>query len=148
MNETTMKSFVTISEICSLLNISRTRFYILLQKGVFPPPKKTHYCSRKYYDLEGQKTCLRIKETGETVDGKPVFFYQKKDKSVSNKEGSKPKSSKYDVFVDSLTALGVSSVDHGQVEKTIKRLYPSGIAQIDESEVIRTLFIDFSSQNG
>ena len=143
MSETIFQSYISVSQMSEQLNISRVHFYSLLKRGIFPQPIKRNGC-RPFYDPEGQRTCHEIKEKQIGIDGQPILFYSKTDKS---KKESKEKTSKYTLFVDTLTELGLSGVTSKEVEATIKRLYPSGTAQTTEETLIRELFIDFSTRN-
>lgn len=140
----TFQSYISVSQMSELLQISRVHFYALLKRRVFPQPIKREKC-RPFYDAELQRTCLEIREKQIGVDGQPILFYTKSTKPKSENP-SKEKTSKYGFLVDALTELGLSGIGSRQIEATIKRLYPSGIAQIGEEDLIRELFIEFSAR--
>ena len=53
-----MKAVVSITEISKMLQLSRARFYQLLQSGFFPKPKYDDRSKRPYYDIALQQKCL------------------------------------------------------------------------------------------
>ena len=137
------RSYVSVSEMSEQLNLSRVHFYSLLKRGIFPSPIKKA-AMRPYYDMELQRQCIEIKEKQIGIDGQPILFYAKSDKS-KKESSSKEKTSNYTFFVDALNELGLSGINSKQIEAKIKRLFPSGTAQIDEETLIRDLFIEFSA---
>lgn len=144
MSETTFQSYISVSQMAEQLKLSRVHFYALLKRGIFPSAIKRNGC-RPYFDTELQRTCHEIRAKQIGVDGQPILFYSKTNKT---KTESKEKTTKYDFLIDALTELGLTGINSDQIKTTIKRLYPSGTAQIAEEELIRTLFIEFSACQG
>ena len=52
------KAIVSMTEIAQIVQLSRARFYQLLEQGFFPKPKYDDRSKRPYYNLELQKECL------------------------------------------------------------------------------------------
>lgn len=138
-----LKTYVTVSEMAEMLCLSRTRFYLLLKVGVFPPPTKSPHCSRRYFDPDGQKQCIEIKRSNQAVDGTPVFFYKKQEKAASKKTSIK-KEERYGWVVDALIALGVENINQKSIDAAIRSKFSNGIDQINEETIIRTLYVEFS----
>ncbi len=63
------KPIVSISEICKILQLSRSRYYQLVNSGFFPKPLHDDRSKRPYYDLKLQKAIIECRQTGIGVDG-------------------------------------------------------------------------------
>lgn len=124
----------------SMLQLSRSSFYRLVGT-VFPKPVK-HNCSRPYYDQEGMQKCLEIKKSKCGMDGTPVLFYSKSTKPRRTK---KKKENKYENILIALESLGLV-VSQKHIEATIQQLFPNGIADFEEENVIREMFLHISTK--
>ncbi len=63
---------------------------------------------------------------------------------------SKPQAkekNKYTAIVDAMKGLGLVGVTDQQVSAAVAKLFPSGIAGVDEAEVIRSVFVQIQRQN-
>jgi predicted DNA-binding transcriptional regulator AlpA len=142
-NEPLLKSCVSVSEMANAVQLSRTRFYLLLKAGIFPPPIQVQNC-RPYYDSERQKQCLDVRFKNNTgTNGCPVLFNVK----TKTRKSSEPKQkiSKFAYIIEALQALGVNDITDKQVESIISLKFPNGISGINEENVIRTVFIAIQS---
>src|SRR3974377_1539779 len=74
------KSVITVSEMADLCQLSRSRFYDLIEAGVFPKPVQHPSSKRPMYDRKLQEKCLEIRETGIGMNGQPVLFNRKPKK--------------------------------------------------------------------
>ena len=74
------KCFVTVSEMAEMCLLSRSHFYSLLNKGVFPKPVRHPSSKRPVFDRGLIEKCLEIKETGIGADGLPALFNRKSRK--------------------------------------------------------------------
>src|SRR5206468_1227827 len=74
------KSVVTVSEMADLCQLSRSRFYDLIEAGVFPKPVPHPSSKRPMYDRDMQDKCLETRETGIGANGLPVLFNGKRTK--------------------------------------------------------------------
>ena len=52
------KQIVSVTEMAEMVNLSRPRFYQLLDSGFFPKPLKDKRSNRPYYDTNLQQKCL------------------------------------------------------------------------------------------
>jgi len=52
------KAAVSVSEMARIVGLSRSRFYGLVNEGVFPPPVYDLRTRRPFYDLDLQQRCL------------------------------------------------------------------------------------------
>jgi hypothetical protein len=74
----TQQKSVSVSEMAVLTNLSRSRFYQLIEQGVFPQPVYCVHTKRPYYDAALQFKCIEIKESGIGENGKLILFYRSK----------------------------------------------------------------------
>lgn len=70
-----LKAAVSVSEMARSLRLSRARFYELIEAGILPPPIYLIRTKRPFYNAELHAVCLRVRETGEGLNGEPVVFY-------------------------------------------------------------------------
>src|SRR5262245_26195525 len=71
------KGFLTVSEMAELCQLSRSRFYDLMETGVFPKPVRHPSSKRPMYDRGLQEKCLEIRASGIGANGLPVHFNRK-----------------------------------------------------------------------
>jgi hypothetical protein len=140
------KSAVSVSEMAEMCQLSRSRFYDLMNAGVFPQPVRHPSSKRPIYDLELQKTCLEIRRTGIGHNGEPVLFNAKREKSLTtmrNRRASSPSPANaddYSELVESLKGLGLTASTEA-VGNAVRELYPTGWKDEDRGEVIRRVFL-------
>lgn len=145
------KSIVSVAEMARMLGLSRQRFYQLIGTA-FPHPLYEIATRRPFYTEEQQQVCLEVRRRNYGIDGKPVLFYASRSPSGPRKQKpAKPKleAKGKDVaaLVDGLNALGLTTATAAQVERTAKELFPQGTNGIDQSEVLRTVFLHLKRKN-
>ena len=138
-----IKSVVSVSEMSRMVGLSRQRFH-QLRGTTFPEPDYHEETKRPFYDEDKQTICLQVKQSNCGVDGKPILFYARRnDVGVprkARKPTTKPKTNKHAHIVDGLKALGLS-VAAQQVDTAIKNLFPDGTKQVDDAEIVRSVFL-------
>ena len=148
-NQTT-KAVVSVSGMAKMVGLSRQRFYQLMG-STFPSPVYDKNTQRPYYTEEMQQTCLEVRRRNCGVDGKPVLFYSKGSRPTESRPKkrmvNKAKESRYSVVVDSLKSLGLCSVSDEQVGEAIVELFPNTTKGVQESELIRAVFVHLQRQN-
>jgi len=154
MNEQqTTKAVVTVAEMARMVGLSRARFYQLMG-STFPEPNRDQATNRPYYTEEQQQVCLEVRRRNCGINGKPILFYARRGseqstpiKRKTNKK-SKPKATaKHPAIVDAVKALGLVTVTGTQVSKAVTRLFPDGIHEVDQAEVIRSVFVHLLRQD-
>ncbi len=144
-NKKISKAIVSIKEISEILNLSRSRFYQLLQVGFFPKPKYDERSKRPYYNLELQQKCLECRQSGIGIDGSYMLFYSpRKKETVSHMRNTKIAPMVKEI-VETLQTMGLE-VTVEQVQQGLSELYPDGIGEIDQGVVVRDIFRYFKSQ--
>ncbi len=132
------KPIVSMTEIAQMVQLSRARFYQLLQAGFFPKPLHDERSKRPYYDLELQKKILECRQSGIGVDGSFMLFYSpRKNGTASNVR------KKIDPVVkelaDTLESMGLD-ITVKQVQQGLLEIYPDGTNGEEQGVVIRELF--------
>ena len=144
-NKKLSKQIVSITDISKMLQMSRARFYQLLEQGFFPKPLYDDRSKRPYYDLELQQKCLECRQSGIGVDGSFMLFYSPR-KSESLAEIRKKKTDPaLKEIVETLLTMGLE-VTVKQVQQGLSELYPDGIENLEQGLVIRELFRHFKSE--
>jgi hypothetical protein len=137
------KSFMTVSEMAESCRLSRSRFYDLTEAGVFPRPVRHPSSKRPMYDRSLQEKCLEIRQTGIDCNGQPVLFNRKPTTAGGPRKQSKPAQElrrDHTELLDALKGLGLSTTGQA-VEHALAVLFPDGHAAIDQSDLVRRLFL-------
>ena len=132
------KQVVSITDIAKMCNLSRARFYQLLEQKFFPKPLYDDRSKRPYYDLELQQKCLECRQSGIGVDGSYMLFYSpRKNGTVSHlkKKQVDPVSNE---LAETLQEMGLETTVK-QVEQGLIEIYPDRVDQ-EQGVVIRELF--------
>jgi len=133
------KPIVSISETCLMLNLSRSRYYQLVDSGFFPKPLKDKRSNRPYYDVALQKKILESRQSGIGCDGSYMLFYSPRKNGTT----SHVKKQKVDPVVaemaETLESMGLeTTVEH--VKQALSELFPDGTSDIEQGIAIRELF--------
>ena len=143
------KEVVTVSEMARMLGLSRSRFYQLIGTA-FPHPKLDKK-KRPFYSEELQAVCLEVRRRNCGVDGKPILFYARR----LGASPTKPKKAKAPAtanpqhadLLDGVRHLGLASVTAADIAKALKELFPSGVEDQDDGEILRAVFLHLKRKN-
>lgn len=137
------KAVVSVSEMAAALDLSRARFYQLLDAQILPQPVYDLRTRRPVYPQDLQEKCLAVRQTGIGSNGQYILFYTPRKNTGSTPRKSVPKKvSKYQDIRDALTTMGLDLAEE-QVSKAVADLFPEGIENKDQGIVIRELFRHF-----
>jgi hypothetical protein len=137
------KSVITVSEMAELCQLSRSRFYDLIDAGVFPSPTQHPSSQRPMYDRALQEKCLEIRATGIGANGQPVLFNRKGRKTKQPRAKRKPvvePQRDHADLLDALKGLGLATTSQA-IAEAVAALYPDGLAGQDQGDVIRKVFL-------
>jgi len=125
-----------------MLDLSKSRFYTLIQAGIFPQPVRHASCKRPVFDADLQQKCLDIRQSGIGHNGNPVLFNRKRRKPTQPKarQDQQPMTEEQAELVEALKSLGLT-VSGEEVQAVVRELYPDGWKGIDEGEVVRRVFL-------
>ena len=139
------KQIVSMTEISKMLQMSRARFYQLLEIGFFPKPLYDKRSSRPYYDLELQQKCLDCRSSGIGVDDSFMLFYSpRKSANVSDLKKKKADPVVKE-FAEILESMGLETA-FNEVQKALSVLYPDGTGEVEQGVIIRELYRHFKSE--
>jgi len=137
------KSVITVSEMADWCQLSRSRFYDLIEAGVFPKPALHPSSKRPMYDRGLQEKCLEIRQTGIGLNGQPVLFNRKPKRvgqpRLQRKPAVEPQQGHADLL-DALKGLGLFTTPQA-VSEAVAALYPNGLAGVDLADVVRKTFL-------
>jgi hypothetical protein len=136
------KAAVSVTEMAAMLDLSRARFYQLMQAGILPAPARDADTGRPFYSEELQRVCLEVRRRNVGANGKPVVFYARRKVVQRIRVG------RHDGFIDALESLGLASVTESQVSTALAELFPAGTADLTEAEVIRAVFLRVRQNTG
>lgn len=128
-------------------NLSRSRFYDLMNAGVFPEPVRNASSNRPIYSRDLIEKCLEIRRTGIGYNGEPVIFNRKLNKTRKPVHGQnhKPDSTSYGEVTAAVKALGLTTTNEA-VGHAVAELFPNGIDGHDQGEVIRRVFLHIQAK--
>lgn len=124
-----------------MLELSKSRFYALIQAGIFPEAIRHESCKRPVFDLDLQQKCLDIRRTGIGANGQPVLFNRKNRQTASQQRKNKQTtSSEHQEIVEALKSLGLHTNGEA-VDSALRELYPDGVMATDQGEIVRQVFL-------
>ena len=130
---------VSITEIVRMCQMSRARFYQLLEQGFFPKPKYDDRSKRPYYDLALQQKCLECRQSGIGSDGSFMLFYSPRKNGTASHVRKKKDDPVVKEFAEILSSMGMETA-FNEVQKALSLLYPDGTGELEQGVVIRELF--------
>ena len=134
------KAVVSVVEMSEMIDLSKSRFYALIQIGIFPEPIRHQSCKRPVFDSDLQQKCLDIRQSGIGQNGIPVLFNRKRRKVSKPRQSQQPVTEEQAEMIESLKSLGLT-VNANDVQTALRELYPNGPNGIDQGEVLRKVFL-------
>jgi predicted site-specific integrase-resolvase len=138
---TSRTRFITLQELCDQLGISKTRYYQLQRKGVFPAPQRAG--NRPVFDQNLTQQCVEVVRSRVGINGEPILFNAKRKQEAVQKRSTTAKA-KHDDLIASLASLGLT-VNKETVAAAIASLPNSG-ADLDEAALIKAVFLILKKQ--
>lgn len=139
------KPVISISELCEMLQLSRSRYYQLIKTGFLPKPLTDERSKRSYYDVTLQQKCIEARQTGLGSDGSMLLFYSPRQKGNSPKRRKQKIDTQMQEYVDTLRGMGLE-VTAKQVKAAISELFEEGTNGQDQGLVIRELYRFFKQK--
>ena len=133
------KQIVSMTEIAKMVQLSRARFYQLLEQGFFPKPLYDDRSKRPYYDLELQNKILESRQSGIGVDNSFMLFYSPRKKENVTNMKKKQVDPMVKELSETLIEMGLDTTAK-QVEQGLSEVYPEGIGDQEQGIVVRDLF--------
>ena len=136
-----MDRFVSVSEMCDILGISKSRLYTLIRDGILPTPYRNPSNNRPVFDSALTEACRQVMKTGIGANGQPYTPNRKRATAGTNAPGRR----KHDEIITALAGLGVTATPM-QVADAMRSLPDSG-KHLEQSELIKKIFLHLR-QNG
>jgi len=133
-SENPLKAAVSVSEVCRQLRMSRSQFYLHVERGTFHAPLRLQSNQRPYYTASMVEDILNARQTGVGVNKEYVLFYER---LVMQKSGE-PKN--HSSLIEGLKTLGVIGVTNQQIDAALSVCFQKGTQGQSESDVLRTVF--------
>ena len=138
MTDNQPKAAITVSRQCLLLGMSRSQFYWHVKRGTFHAPLRLSN-GRPYFNASQVEDNLKARELGIGVNGEYVLFYERTDEPQKPRE-TPPQKADHTELLDGLQSLGLTSVTAKQVAEAVAVCYPKGTCNVDENDILRTVF--------
>lgn len=148
VSQESVEAVVTVRRMAEMCQLSRSRFYDLVEAGVFPKPILHPSTKRPMYDRQMQEKCLEIRRTGIGANSVPVLWNRKPRRSSSVKLQRTPVVSKQEdhaELVDSLKSLGLHPTNE-IVTAALTTLFPQGHGDIDPGDLVRKVFLHLQAK--
>jgi len=142
MQKPTQNRFVTLSELCELIGLSKNRFYALQKAGIFPACGRNPLNNRPVFDSQLVEQCLGIVRTRVGANGQP--FVRNRKNPVAKRQARPAPAGQHQGMLESLASLGLQ-VTASQVQEALKRLPDEGRG-LEEPEIIRRVFLELRKQ--
>ena len=153
---TTIPAAVSMTQMARLLNMSRSRFYQLINEGILLPPIYSLTNKRPFYTDEMAQRNLEVRKNNVGINGQIIIFYSAKNKVVhslhkvrttKNTSKKETNNSEYVDLIDGLEALGMADVKSSQIEKAVADSFPGGTENVDQDEILRAVFRHLRRRN-
>ncbi len=142
MSGTSRTRFITLTELCEQLGISKTRYYQLQRRGVFPAPQRAG--NRPVFDTNLTQQCVEVVRTRVGINGECVLFNAKRKQEPVQKCPTSVKG-KHDDLIAALGSLGLT-VSKEQVAAALHSL-PNNGGDLDEPALIKAVFLHQKKQS-
>ena len=152
MEEKSIPKIVSINQLCSMMGISRSRYYQILAEGLIHPPVYTD-SKRPYFTRELAIKNLEVKKNNIGVNGSICIFYNSNisissaKNNTNKKEQKKKTTNKNTDLIEGLSCLGLDDIKSSQVEEVLKKCFPNGTENIEDGEILRQVFCLIKEQN-
>jgi len=137
MSKPSQNRFVTVTELCALIGLSKNRFYALQKAGIFPAPLRNPSNNRPVFDSALIEQCLGIVRNRIGANGAP--YVPNRKKASPSRESRRKDAGRHQVLIEALASLGLTATP-AQVDEAMGQL-PDGGAGMEEPEVIRQVFL-------
>ena len=141
-NQQIVRAAVSVSQMARILGLSRSRFYVLMTKGVFLPPVYSVATKRAHFPRELQERNLQVRVEQIGVNGEFVLFQERHPapQGGQSARSSSRQGARVTTLVLGLKSLGLETVNAAVVERALAASYPQGTNGTDETTILRTVF--------
>lgn len=145
------KAAVSVTELSSMIGLSRARVYQLIRAGFLPTPDVDPVTRRPFFGEEAQRVCLEVRRKNRGINQKTLLFYSRRRDLGHPKSGvrsAKPNvnNNQHADLIDLLSQARMV-VSAAQVVAVVKQEFPQGIEGLDPSAVYVAVLKRIRSQN-
>lgn len=140
-----LKEVCSVTDMASLVKLSRARFYDLVADGVFQGPVYSVRTRRPMFTRDMQQRNIEVRQSQRGINGEFVLFYEPRHSTDTPQQTSRRSKSASKVGSDvtnlksQLRGLGIdASTEH--VEQAVAACFPDGVDGNEDGEVLRTVF--------
>ena len=137
MSKPSQNRFITVTELCELIGLSKNRFYALQKAGIFPAAIRSPHNTRPVFDSALIEQCLGIVRNRIGANGAP--YVPNRKKAIPTRESRRKSAGLHQGLIEALASLGLSATP-AQVDEAMGQL-PEGGAGMEEPELIRQVFL-------
>jgi len=143
------KVVLTISDTARLVGLSRSRFYTLMQQGVFPMPLYLIATKRPFFDERLRDECLEVRRTGLGINNQPILFYPRRvgppttrssKSSLRGKKKTPATNPRVLRLIELLKGLGVESLSPQSVTAVLSDCFPNGADDKADHELVGPVY--------
>lgn len=148
-----LKAACSVSQMASMVGLSRARFYELMERGVFAPPVYSVATRRPLYLREMQQVNLDVRREQVGINGEYIIFYEPRQERATPRPSTRRSSrqpgsnSLEQRLVPQLQNLGLSCVTANSVGEAVRSCFPEGVGDEAEAEVLRAIYRLLRRQN-
>lgn len=136
-----LKAACSVSEMASLVGLSRARFYELVDRGVFLPPVYSLSTQRPMYLRHMQQRNLEVKEEQIGINGDFILFYERRTTPQPRSSGRRTDHHRNlaDRLLPQVRALGLPHATAEGVRRALRDGFPDGVNDTDDQEALRAV---------
>lgn len=133
-----MNRLVTVSELCEILGVSKSRLYTLIRAGILPQPLRNPANNRPVFNWEMAEACRVVLKTHIGVNGQPYTPNRKRKSPTAHPR------QRHDSLIAHLSSLGMTATSK-QVDDAIKNLPDEGKG-LEEGDLVKQVFLCLRQQ--
>ena len=140
------KRIASVTDVSRQVGLSRSRFYELMEQGIFPKPLRHPSTNRPYFDEALQAACLQVRKSNCGIDGQPFLFYSRRRNRRGNSTShTTPTNARQrdPLLVElrsGLEQLGLNSVADDRLQAALEASYPDGHEDQPMRSILMTVF--------
>ena len=140
---------LTVSDMARAVGLSRSRFYSLVQQGVFPMPLYLISTRRPFFDERLRDECLEVRRTSLGANDQPILFYPRRagpptsrssKSTLRGKKKTPATNPKVLRLIELLKGLGVESPSPQSVTAALSDCFPNGADDKADHELVGPVF--------
>ena len=142
--ESSLRAAVSVSQMATMLGLSRASLYEHIRKGHFVAPTYQGESRRPLFTADQQRQNLEVRATQLGVNGEFVLFYERRPREASERPPRRSRQTAPEGvpadFLSRLEGLGLQGLTVAQVEQAFASCFPQGAVGVAESELLRVVY--------